>query len=185
MGRILLLRLTKDIDGPSRLVGDVGNVEPARLLLANLLDLLEVLFRELDLLEVLLDARCSDGLGDDAVSANLCPCENDLCGCGAVSLGDGLDGVVLDEQGNVEHVVAECLYVLAYECGLVVKLATYGVLGDVNVLLLAVCDKFWLEQSWVALDLVGSGCDAGTIDQGLKVLFGVVGNADSARLLLG
>jgi hypothetical protein len=36
----------------------------------------------------------------------------------------------------------------------------------------------------MALDLVGRGCDARAIDEGLQVLLGVVGNTDSARLLL-
>jgi hypothetical protein len=174
MGRILLLGLVEDVDGPSGLVRDVRNVEPTRLLLANLLNLHEVLFRELDLLEVLLNARRGDRLGDDAVSADLCPGENDLCGGSAVGLGDGLDGVVLDEQGNVEHVVAECLIVLACLCGFVWLLAAHRVLGDVNVLLLAVCDELGLEEAWVALNLVGSGSDTGTVDECLEVLLGVV-----------
>lgn len=61
----------------------------------------------------------------------------------------------------------------------------YGVLGDVNVLLLAVLDELWLEETGVALDLVGSGGDASAIDDGLEVLLGVVGDTDSTRLLLG
>ena len=61
----------------------------------------------------------------------------------------------------------------------------YGVLGDVDVLLLAVLDELWLEETGVALDLVGSGSDAGAVDDGLEVLLGVVGDTDSARLLLG
>lgn len=95
--RLLLLGLIEDVDGPTGLVGNVGNVEATGLLLANFLDLLKVFFGELNLLEVLLDARCGDRLGDDAVSAHLRPGKDDLCGSGAVGLGDFLDGVVLDE----------------------------------------------------------------------------------------
>jgi len=109
MRRILLLGLAEDVDRPPRLVGNVGNVEAARLLDADLLNLLEVLLLELNLLEILLNARRSDRLGDDAVSTDRCPCEDDLCGCGVVLGGDFLDGSVLDEEGLVEHVVAECL----------------------------------------------------------------------------
>jgi hypothetical protein len=95
--RLLLLGLVEDVDGPSGLVGDVGNVEATRLLFTNSLNLLEILVRELNLFEVLLDARCSDRLGDHTVSTNLSPCKNDLRGSSTVSLGNFLDGVVLDE----------------------------------------------------------------------------------------
>ena len=106
---ILLLRVVEQIYRPARLVGDVGDVEAAGLVLSNALDLLEVLLGELDLLEVLLDAGGGDGLGDHAVPADLCPCEDDLCGGGLVAAGDFLDDVVLDEEGDAEHVVAKCL----------------------------------------------------------------------------
>ena len=53
-----------------------------------------------------------------------------------------------------------------------------------NVLLLAVLDEFWLEETWVALDLVGSGCHTSTVNQSLEVLLGVVGDTDCAGLLL-
>jgi hypothetical protein len=61
----------------------------------------------------------------------------------------------------------------------------YGVLGDVDVLLLAVLDELWLEETGVALDLVDSGCDTGAVNEGLEVLLGVVGDTNSTRLLLG
>jgi hypothetical protein len=99
--RILLLGLAEDVDRPPRLVGDVGNVEPTRLLLANGLDLLEVLLGQLNLLEVLLDARRGDRLGDDRVAADLCPGKDDLRRGGLVGFCDFLDGVVLDEERNM------------------------------------------------------------------------------------
>lgn len=110
MRRVLLLRLTKDVNRPPRLVSNVRNVEAAGLLLANLLDLGEVVFRQINLLEVLLDARRGDGLGDDGVAANLGPGEDDLRGGGADAGGDLLDGGVLDEEGLADHVVAEGLW---------------------------------------------------------------------------
>jgi hypothetical protein len=68
---------------------------------------------------------------------------------------------------------------------LVVRRIAYGVFGDVDVLLLAVLDKLWLEETGVTLDLVGSGGDTGAVDEGLEVFLGVVGDTDSTRLLLG
>jgi hypothetical protein len=55
----------------------------------------------------------------------------------------------------------------------------------VNVLLLAVLDQLGLEQTWVTLNLVGSGCNASAVDECLQVLLGVVGDTDGTRLLLG
>jgi hypothetical protein len=92
VGRVLLLGLAEDVDRPPGLVGDVRNVEAARLLLANLLDFLEVVLRKLNLLEVLLDAGCGD-----------------LCGGGADAAGNLLDSGVLDEEGLANHVVTESL----------------------------------------------------------------------------
>lgn len=54
-----------------------------------------------------------------------------------------------------------------------------------DVLLLAVRNEFWLEETWVALDLVGGGGDTSAVNESLEVLLGVVGHADSASLLLG
>ena len=68
----LLSLITEDVNVPSRLVSDEGNVVAA-LLLANLLDLLDVLLREVDLLEVGGDALGGDGLGDDTVATDLSP----------------------------------------------------------------------------------------------------------------
>lgn len=61
----------------------------------------------------------------------------------------------------------------------------YGVLSDVNVLLRAELDQLWLEETRVALDLVGSRGHAGGVDECLEVFLGVVGDTDGASLLLG
>jgi len=74
---------------------------------------------------------------------------------------------VLDEQGLADHVVTEG-----------------RVLGDVNTLLATPLDELGLEETRVTLDLVGSGCDTSAVDQSLEVLLGVVGDTDSAGLLL-
>jgi hypothetical protein len=164
---ILLLGLAEDVDGPSGLVGGVRDVVATTLVSANLLNLLKVLLGQLDLLEVVADAGCGDGLGDDRVATDLCPGEDDLCGGSVETLGDLLDDLVLDEEGFANHVVAEG-----------------RVLGDVNTLLAAPLDEVGLEETGVALDLVGGGGDTGAVDEGLEVLLGVVGDTDSAGLLL-
>lgn len=107
MGSILLLGLAEDVDGPSGLVGSVRDVVTTTLLGTNLLNLLKVLLGQLNLLEVVADARSSDGLGDDRVATDLCPGEDDLCGGGVEAVGNLLDGLVLDEEGLADHVVAE------------------------------------------------------------------------------
>lgn len=109
VGRLRLFRLTKDVYWPSWLVCNVWDVETAWLLLANSLNLLEILFRQLDFLEVLLDARYGDRLGDNTVATDLSPRKDHLSGGSAVGLCNLLDGVVLDEQGKAEHVVAKSL----------------------------------------------------------------------------
>ena len=167
VGSLLLLRLAEDVYGPPGLVGSVWDVEAARLVLANLLDLLEVVVGELDLLEVVADTAGSDGLGDDRVTANLGPGKDDLCRGGTDTVGDLLDDLVLDEQGLIDHVVAES-----------------RVLGDVNTLLTAPLDEVGLEEAGVALDLVGGRDDTSAVNQSLEVLLGVVGDTDSASLLL-
>lgn len=116
-----------------------------------------------------MDAAGGDGLGDDAVAADLGPGEDDLGAGGLVLLGDLGDGGVVDEEGEVEAVVAK---------------GRVG--GDVDVLLLAEGDELVvLQQARVALDLVGGGDDAGGLDDGLDVLDGEVGDADVAGLGLG
>lgn len=107
--RLLLLGLVKNVHGPPRLVGNVGDVETTGLVLADALDLLKVLAGKLNLLEVLLDARGSDGLGDNGVAANLGPGKDDLGGSGLVLLSDLLDDVVLNEKRETKHVVSESL----------------------------------------------------------------------------
>lgn len=63
---------------------------------------------------------------------------------------------------------------------------TYRVGGDVDALLLGVLDQgVLLLQQRVALDLVGGGDDAGSVDDGLEVLRGEVGDADGVGLGLG
>jgi hypothetical protein len=108
------------------------------------------------------------------VATNLGPGKEDLCGCdlGALLLGEtlrnGLDLGVGEEERGVDHVVSK---------------GRVG--GNVNVLLLAVSDELRLDEERVTLDLVGSGSDTGTLDEGLEVLLGVVGNTDGASLGLG
>ena len=167
MGGLLLLRLVEDVDGPPGLVGNVWDVEAARLVLANLLNLLEVLLGKLDLLEVVTDTAGGDGLGNDGVTANLGPGKDDLSRGSTDAVGDLLDGLVGNEQGLTDHVVAEG-----------------RVLSDVNTLLTHPLDEVGLEEARVALDLVGSGGDTSSVDQSLEVLLGVVGDTDSAGLLL-
>jgi hypothetical protein len=167
VGGLLLLRLAKDVYGPPGLVGSVWDVEAARLVLADLLDLLEVVVGKLDLLEVITNAAGGNGLGDDGVTANLSPGEDDLCGRGTDSVGDLLDGLVGDEQRLTDHVVTES-----------------RVLGNVNTLLTHPLDEVGLEKARVALDLVGGRCDTSLVDQSLEVLLCVVGNTNSAGLLL-
>lgn len=184
VGSLLLLRLVEDVDRPPGLVGNVRNVESPRLLLANLLHLLEVALRELNLLEVFLNARCCDRLGDDRVAAHLGPGKDDLCGGSADAARNLLDGVVLNEEGKAEHVVAESLSEISRGTGGSRQTGTHRVFGNVNVLLLAVLNQLWLEEAWVALNLVSSRCDTSAVDDGLEVLLGVVGNTNCAGLFL-
>jgi hypothetical protein len=106
---VLLLRLAEDVDGPSGLVGDIGNVEAPGLSLADSLNLLDVFLGELNLLKVLLDARRGDRLGDHAVAANLGPGKDDLCRSGSDTAGNLLDLLVFEQEGLADHVVSECL----------------------------------------------------------------------------
>ena len=167
MGSLLLLRLVEDVHRPPGLVGDVWDVETTRLVLADLLDLLKVLLGKLNLLEVVTDAAGGDGLRNDRVATNLSPGKDDLCRGGTEAICDLLDSLVLDEQGLTNHVVTES-----------------GVLSNVNALLTHPLDEVGLKEAGVALNLVGSGCDASLIDKSLEVLLGVVGDTDGAGLLL-
>lgn len=131
--------------------------------------MLDVVVIELDLLEVGGDAAGGDGLGDNAVAADLGPSQDDLGTSGVVLLGDGLDGGVGDEKGQAEAVVSE---------------GRIG--GDVDALLLGVGDQgVVLVQAWVALDLVDRGADAGGFLDGLEVVDGEVGDTNVPGLALG
>ena len=81
------------------------------------------------------------------MATNLRPSEDDLCRCGIKPVGDLLDNLVLNEKRLAEHIVAEG-----------------GVLGDMDVPLGAPFDEVGLEETWVALDLVGGRNDTCTID---------------------
>lgn len=70
----LLLGLAEDINVPARLVGSVRSVITLAVLAENA-DLLNLLGGELNLLEVVTDARGSHRLGDDTVSTDLGPGE--------------------------------------------------------------------------------------------------------------
>jgi hypothetical protein len=167
VGSLLLLRLVEDVDRPPGLVGDIWDVKTTRLVLADLLDLLKVLLGKLNLLEVVTDAAGGDGLRNDRVATNLSPSKDDLCRRCAKAIGDLLDSLVLDEQGLTNHVVTES-----------------RVFGDVDTLLTHPLDEVGLEEAGVALNLVGSGCDASPIDKSLEVLLSVVGDTNGAGLLL-
>lgn len=84
------------------------NIESLRFLLTNLIDSFHVLVRDLDLLEVLGDARRRNGLGDHTVAADLGPCEDNL-GTGSIVLFGNLGHHrVGDEQREPKAVVAKC-----------------------------------------------------------------------------
>ena len=106
------------------------------------------------------------------------PGEDNLCGGGANAAGNLLDDLVLDEKGLADHVVTESLSGVSI-CQPAWYEQTYGVLGDVNVLLLAVLDELWLEETRVTLNLVGSGSDTSAVNEGLEVLLCVVGDTNS------
>jgi hypothetical protein len=59
---------------PSSRTGNVGSIISSRVSSQGV-DLLDIIGRQIDLLEVLLDARGRDGLGDDTVAAHLGPRE--------------------------------------------------------------------------------------------------------------
>lgn len=77
------------------------------MLIRVLLDSLEILLIQLNLLEVLRNARGSYRLGDDRVAADLAPCEDDLRRSNTLLLGDGLDLRTSNDEGQVEEVVTE------------------------------------------------------------------------------
>lgn len=93
---------------------------------------------------------------------------------GAGALGDGLGDLLDlgagDEQGDVEHVVTEGLDVLVEAEVVRWVVEAYRVGGNVDALLLAVLDQVVALENGVALDLVGGGDNAGTLDEGLELL---------------
>lgn len=107
--RLLLLRLVEDVDAPARLVGGVRHVvpSPTLMLIRELLDSGDIFFAEFDFLEVLCNPGRCDRLGDDRVTADLTPGQNDLSWCSALLFGDSLDLGTCDEERDVEEVVAE------------------------------------------------------------------------------
>jgi hypothetical protein len=169
VGRLLLLRLVEDVNTPARLVGSVWHIvpPPTLVLIRELLDSSNILFTELDLLEVLGDPGWSDRLGNNRVAANLTPSQDDLSRCSALLLSNSLDLRTSDEEGNVEEVVTES-----------------GVSGNVDVLLLCVSDKLFAGKDGVALDLVDGGNEVGLLNQSLEVLVCEVGDTDRADLAL-
>ena len=170
VGGLLLLRLVEDVDAPARLVRGVRNIVPpaALVLVGEFLDRLDVFLIKLDLLEVLGNTGRRHRLGNDGVTANLAPSQNDLSRGGALLLSDGLDLRTCDQQGNVEEVVAK---------------GRVG--GDVDVLLLGVGDEFITREDRVAFDLVHSWDDAGLVDKLFEGLCGEVGNTSRAGFALG
>ncbi len=127
-------------------------------LVTNLINSLNSLLVELNLLEVLTNARGSDGLGDDGVAANLSPGQQDVSGGDGLALGGrealsgGLDVGVSDEQRRADGVVAEG-----------------RVRCDDDALLGAVLDQLGRLEARVALDLVRGGDDASGIDGSLEL----------------
>jgi len=112
----LLLIFTEDVDVPARLVGSVRSVVTTALgAFTQAADLGNLLGSELDLLEVVTNARGSHRLGDDTVTADLGPGENNVgasdLSAGALgdSLGDLLNLGASDQKGDVKHVVTEGL----------------------------------------------------------------------------
>jgi hypothetical protein len=158
VGVCIHLSATRSLPGRKRTkLTCVWNVE-ASLVLANLLHSRDGLVVQLNLLEVGLDARGSDGLGDDAVATDLGPGENDLGTSDGLAkllgetLGRGDDVGVGDEEGLADAVVSK---------------GRVG--GDVDVLLLAVLDVFFLLEAGVSLDLVDGGNNARVGDNGIEL----------------
>lgn len=92
---------------------------------------------------------------------------------GTGALGDGLgyflDFRAGDQKGDVNHVVAESLDLLAYEVVQNWTQTPYRIGSDVNALLLAVLNQIVALQNGVAFNLVGGGHNTGGVDDGLKL----------------
>ena len=167
--RFLLLRLVEDVDAPAGFVRSVRHIVPPAtlMLIRELLDSSDIIFAKFDLLEVLCNPGGGNRLGDDRVTADLAPGQNDLSGCSALILGYGLDLRTCDEERDVKEVVAE---------------GRVG--GDVDVLLLGVGDELLARKDGVTLDLVNSRNEVGLLDQSFEVLVCEVRYTDRADLAL-
>lgn len=154
MRLLLLILVVEDVDVP------VGTVVAHRIG-AQLVDLGDLVRRELDLVKVARNARRRDRLGDDRVrllGSDLRPGEDDLRAVDGFAetlrciLGNRLDLRRVYQQRLADRIVAK------------------GRVGrDVDVLLGAVVDQLGLKQKRVALDLVGGRDDAGGLDDALKL----------------
>ena len=112
----LLIIFTEDVDVPAGLVGSVRSVVATTLVtLTQGANLSNLLSSELDLLEVVTNARGSHGLGDDTVTTDLRPGEDNVgasdlrTGALGDRLGDLLNLGAGDQKGDVKHVVTEGL----------------------------------------------------------------------------
>ena len=158
LGRLLFL-LSKNINVPAWLVSRVRDIVPPRGI-PQLTDLLHLVVREINLLEVLDNPVRRDRLGDNAVVADLRPGQDDLrrrdCAAGTLRrrVGDFFDFVACDEQRLTDHVVAKG-----------------RVRRDVDALLVAVVDECVRAQQRVTFDLVGCGNHVGSLDNGLQLVF--------------
>jgi hypothetical protein len=70
--RVLLFRSVEDVNRPARRVDNSWDIE-SLVFAADSIDLGNLFGGELDVGEVLDNTRCGNGLGDDAVAANLGP----------------------------------------------------------------------------------------------------------------
>jgi hypothetical protein len=159
VGKVLVKRISRQNSASLSFGIRTGewDVEAVRLK-TNLVDGLDGLIVKINLLEVLVDARESDRLGDDGVAANLSPGKENMGGSDSLALGSGqalgsgLDVGVGDEKRSADGVVAKG-----------------GVGSDDDVLLVAVLHQLGVEETRVALDLVGRGGDTGGVDDGVEL----------------
>ena len=137
------------------------------MLIRELLDSRNILLGELNLLEVLCNSGRSDRFGNDGVTTNLAPGQDNLSWRSALLLGDSLNFRTCDEKRNVEEVVAK------------------GRVGsDVNVLLLGVSNELLAGEDRVSLDLVDGGNEISLLNEGLQCLICEVGHTNGADLAL-
>lgn len=109
VGCLLLLRLVEDVDAPARLVGGVRHIVPpaALVLIRKLLNSGDILLAEFNFFEVLCDSGGGNRFGNDRVTADLTPGQDNLSRCSTLLLSDSLDLRTCDEKRDVEEVVAE------------------------------------------------------------------------------